>query len=105
MNGFENEMNGTLSDKTEVRGNYVHLCDVHNWTVQIFLWYLSDRYFWTIRIYTVLGGQTMKKDVFSESKKLADITKKIRDVLELWDYSELFLPSTTEYDGSLRKGI
>ncbi len=47
----------------------------------------------------------MKKDIFSESKKLADITKKIRDVLELWDYSELFLPNTVEYDGSLRKGI
>ncbi|MFW6196604.1 MAG: ATP phosphoribosyltransferase regulatory subunit [Thermoplasmatota archaeon] len=47
----------------------------------------------------------MKKDVFSESKKLADITKKIRDVLELWNYSELFLPNTVEYDESLRKGI
>ena len=30
MSGLENEMNGTLSDKAEVRGNYVHLCDVHN---------------------------------------------------------------------------
>ena len=47
----------------------------------------------------------MKKDVFSESKKLADITKKIRDVLELWNYSEIFLPNTVEYDESLRKGI
>ncbi|MFP4051550.1 MAG: ATP phosphoribosyltransferase regulatory subunit [Thermoplasmata archaeon] len=47
----------------------------------------------------------MKKDVFSESKKLADITKKTRDVLELWNYSELFLPNTVEYDESLRKGI
>lgn len=30
MSGFENEMKGILSDKVEVRGNYVHLCDVHN---------------------------------------------------------------------------
>ncbi|MFW6196976.1 MAG: ATP phosphoribosyltransferase regulatory subunit [Thermoplasmatota archaeon] len=47
----------------------------------------------------------MKKDIFSESKCLADITKKIRDVLELWDYRELFLPNTVKYDESLRKGI
>jgi len=47
----------------------------------------------------------MKKDIFSESKKLADITKKIRDVLELWNYKELFLPNTVKYDKSLRKGI
>ncbi len=47
----------------------------------------------------------MKKDIFSESKILADITKKIRDVLELWNYKELFLPNTVKYDQSLRKGI
>ncbi len=46
----------------------------------------------------------MKKDVFSESERLADITKYLRRTFELWGYKEIFLPTVEEYRESLRKG-
>jgi len=30
MSGLKYEMNGILSYDVDFRGNYVHLCDVHN---------------------------------------------------------------------------
>ena len=47
----------------------------------------------------------MKKDIFAESKRLSEITKKIRNIFELWNYDELFLPTIEEYSDELRKGL
>ncbi|ADT83417.1 ATP phosphoribosyltransferase regulatory subunit [Thermococcus barophilus] len=46
----------------------------------------------------------MKKDLFSESERLADITKYLRRTFELWGYREIFLPTIEEFSGQLRKG-
>ena len=46
----------------------------------------------------------MKKDLFSESERLADITKYLRRTFELWGYREVFLPSVEEFNEDLRKG-
>lgn len=46
----------------------------------------------------------MKKDLFSESERLADIAKYLRRTFELWGYKEVFLPTVEEYRESLRKG-
>ncbi|MCD6559502.1 MAG: ATP phosphoribosyltransferase regulatory subunit [Palaeococcus sp.] len=46
----------------------------------------------------------MKKDLFSESERLADITKYLRRTFELWGYREVFLPSIEEFNEDLRKG-
>ncbi len=46
----------------------------------------------------------MKKDLFSESERLADITKSLRRTFELWGYREVFLPAIEEFSEQLRKG-
>jgi len=46
----------------------------------------------------------LKKDLFSESERLADITKYLRRTFELWGYREVFLPSIEEFNEDLRKG-
>ncbi|NJE00197.1 ATP phosphoribosyltransferase regulatory subunit [Thermococcus sp. LS1] len=46
----------------------------------------------------------MKKDLFSESERLADITKYLRRTFELWGYREIFLPTIEEFSEELRKG-
>ncbi|WP_172672606.1 ATP phosphoribosyltransferase regulatory subunit [Thermococcus sp. EP1] len=46
----------------------------------------------------------MKKDLFSESVRLAYIVKNLRRTFELWGYKEIFLPSVEEYSPNLRKG-
>ncbi|WP_456453664.1 ATP phosphoribosyltransferase regulatory subunit [Thermococcus sp.] len=46
----------------------------------------------------------MRKDLFSESGRLADITKYLRRTFELWGYREVFLPAVEEFSGNLRKG-
>ncbi len=47
----------------------------------------------------------MKKDIFSESSRLDSIANVVRKVFKRWDYKEIFLPSVTEYDERLRKGL
>ncbi len=47
----------------------------------------------------------MKKDIFAESRRLSEISKKLRDVFELWGYDEVFLPAVEEYSKDLRKGL
>lgn len=47
----------------------------------------------------------MKKDIFSESKRLDAIATKIRDVFMNWGYREIFLPCVTEYSDDLRRGL
>lgn len=47
----------------------------------------------------------MKKDIFAESKRLSEITKKVRDIFELWNYDEVFLPAVERYSEDLRKGL
>lgn len=47
----------------------------------------------------------MKKDLFSESKKLAMISRSLRRVFELWGYEEVFLPAIEPYREELREGI
>jgi len=46
----------------------------------------------------------LKKDLFSESERLADITKSLRRTFELWGYREVFLPAIEEFSEQLRKG-
>ena len=46
----------------------------------------------------------MKRDLFSESERLADITKYLRRTFELWGYREIFLPAIEEFSEQLRKG-
>lgn len=47
----------------------------------------------------------MRKDLFSESKKLAMVSKSLRRVFELWGYEEVFLPAIEPYSEELREGI
>lgn len=47
----------------------------------------------------------MKKDIFSKSKRLADIARQLRHSFELWNYTEVFLPAVEDYSDSLRKGL
>jgi len=47
----------------------------------------------------------VRKDLFSESERLADITKYLRRNFEFWGYKEIFLPSVEEYKESLREGL
>ncbi len=46
----------------------------------------------------------MRKDLFSESERLAEITKYLRRTFELWGYREVFLPTVEEFRAQLRKG-
>ncbi len=47
----------------------------------------------------------MKKDLFTESARLAKVTKSLRESFEKWNYNEVFLPSVERYDHGLRKGL
>lgn len=47
----------------------------------------------------------MKKDLFTESARLARVTKSLRESFEMWNYKEVFLPSVERYDHRLRKGL
>lgn len=47
----------------------------------------------------------MKKDIFTESARLAYVTRKIRTVLDRRGYSEVFLPSVEKQSQTLRKGL
>ncbi len=47
----------------------------------------------------------MKKDLFTESVKLANVTKEVRNVFEMWNYKEIFLPTLEPYSNELRKGL
>lgn len=47
----------------------------------------------------------MKKDIFSESKRMAYITKRIRRTFELWNYNEVFLPAVEDHTEDLRRGL
>lgn len=47
----------------------------------------------------------MKKDIFAESRRRSEVTKKIRYAFELWNYDEIFLPAVEEYSEDLRKGL
>lgn len=47
----------------------------------------------------------MKKDIFAESRRLSEISKKVRNVFERWNYDEIFLPSIEEHSDDLRKGF
>ncbi|AIF69186.1 hypothetical protein PAP_03845 [Palaeococcus pacificus DY20341] len=47
----------------------------------------------------------MKKDLFSESERLSEISKYLRRTFELWGYKEIFLPSVEEYSPNLRRGL
>jgi len=46
----------------------------------------------------------MRKDIFSESKKLSSIVNLIRDTLLKHDFYEFFPPSLIKYSDNLRKG-
>ena len=47
----------------------------------------------------------MKKDIFSLSEKFGKIFKKSREVLNLWNYREVFLPTIEKFNPSLREGL
>ena len=47
----------------------------------------------------------MKKDIFSESERLAFLSSKFREMFDLWGYREIFLPTVESLDERLRKGI
>ncbi|ANF23548.1 ATP phosphoribosyltransferase regulatory subunit [Thermococcus piezophilus] len=46
----------------------------------------------------------MKKDLLSESERLAYVTKYLRRTFELWGYREILLPAIEEFSEQLRKG-
>lgn len=46
----------------------------------------------------------MKRDLFSESERLAYVTKYLRRTFELWGYREILLPAIEEFSEQLRKG-
>jgi len=46
----------------------------------------------------------VRKDIFSESERLANIAKYLRRTFELWGYKEIFLPTIEEFNRELRKG-
>ncbi len=46
----------------------------------------------------------MRKDLFSESRRLARVAKRLRRNLDLWGYEEVFLPAIEEYHEELDKG-
>ncbi len=47
----------------------------------------------------------MKKDIFSENKKIAGLSKRIRETFDGWSYEEFFLPFIEEYADSFRGGL
>jgi len=47
----------------------------------------------------------VKKDIFSESKKLYRLAKIIRNNFESWNYEEIFMPFMEEYTNSFRGGL
>ncbi len=47
----------------------------------------------------------MKKDLFTESRRMAHVTQRVREVLGRWNYNEIFLPTVERYDHGLRKGL
>lgn len=47
----------------------------------------------------------MKKDIFSLSKKFASVSKEAREIFNLWNYRELFLPSIEPFNPRLREGL
>ncbi|MFO8109612.1 MAG: ATP phosphoribosyltransferase regulatory subunit [Thermoplasmata archaeon] len=47
----------------------------------------------------------MKKDLFTESVRLSKVTKEVRDIFEMWNYKEIFLPTLEPYHEYLRKGL
>ena len=47
----------------------------------------------------------MKKDIFSESERLAFLSSKFREMFDLWGYREIFLPTVENLNERLRKGI
>ena len=58
-----------------------------------------------IYITGVFGDIIMKKDLFTESARIATVGKRLRDSFESWGYNEIFLPSIVKYEGGLRKGL
>ncbi len=46
----------------------------------------------------------MRRDLLTESERLAYVAGKLRRSFESWGYREIFLPCIEEYDGSLRRG-
>ena len=47
----------------------------------------------------------MRKDIFFESKRFESVVKRLRKIVDLFGYNELFVPSVEEYRSSLRKGL
>ena len=47
----------------------------------------------------------MKKDIFSLSEKFEKVSKEAREIFNLWNYREVFLPSIEAFNPHLRKGL
>ncbi len=47
----------------------------------------------------------MKKDIFSLSEKFEKVCKKAREMFNLWNYREVFLPSVELFNPNLREGL
>ncbi|HCZ06343.1 MAG: phosphoribosyltransferase regulatory subunit [Thermotogota bacterium] len=47
----------------------------------------------------------MSKDLFSQSLRLSYISRVLREIFNLWNYSEIFLPTVESFDESLRDGL
>ncbi|RKX46647.1 MAG: ATP phosphoribosyltransferase regulatory subunit [Thermotogae bacterium] len=47
----------------------------------------------------------MTKDLFSQSARFAYVSKTLRRVFDLWNYSEIFLSTVESHDHSLRDGL